>query len=169
MIAGIEKLKGVLMIHPDKIETIRDETILFLRKTGSYAKSPNEAWRGMREFIASSKLNVEALRFLGIWLDNPRATPEDQLRYDAAIVAATIKGKGDVGEKALKGGKCAVFTHKGRYAHLDKTFTQIYMKWLPVSNEKLDETRECFCEYFNMENLKTNPQSLITKIYIQIL
>ena len=168
MIAGIEKLKGVLMIHPDKIETIRDETILFLRKTGSYAKSPNEAWRGMREFIASSKLNVEALRFLGIWLDNPRATPEDQLRYDAAIVAATIKGKGDVGEKALKGGKCAVFTHKGRYAHLDKTFTQIYMKWLPVSNEKLDETRECFCEYFNMENLKTPEEVLVdTLFYVQ--
>jgi AraC family transcriptional regulator len=163
-----EKLKGVLMIEPDKIETIKEETILFIRKTGSYVKSPNDAWRAMREFIAANQLNVAGLRFFGISLDNPEITAEDKLRYDAAILAPTIKGKGEVGEKVLKGGKYAVFTHKGRYANLEKTFSQIFIKWLPASKEKLDETRDCFCEYLNMENIKIKPQELITKIYIPI-
>ena len=157
------------MIEPDKIETIKDEAIFFIRKTGSYTKSPNDAWRAMREFIATNQLNNEGLRFFGISLDNPQITAEDKLRYDAAILVTTIKEKGEAGERVLKGGKYAVFTHKGRYANLEKTFVQIFNKWLPASKEKLDESRDSFCEYINMENIKTKPQELNTKIYIPIV
>lgn len=156
-------------MQPDKIETIKDETILFIRKNGSYTQATNDAWRAMREFIKTSELNPLALRYFGISHDNPKVVPEEKLRYDAAILAPTIKPTGDALEGILKGGKYALFTHKGRYSNLEKTFSQILSKWLPKSGEKFDEARSSFCEYFDMEKMKTNPQDLITKIYIPLL
>ena len=153
----------------DKIETIKDETIIFIRKLGGYTQSTNDAWRVMRDFIKTNELNPLALRYFGVSHDNPRVVPEEKLRYDAAIVAPGIKPNGDLSEGILKGGKYALFTHKGRYSNLEKTFSQIMLKWLPKSGEKFDETRSLFCEYLDMEKMKTKPQELITKIYIPLV
>ncbi len=158
------------MTKPDTIESIKDVNIYFITKTGKDAKSPNEAWRAMRAIIEANAWKGTGLRYFGIWQNNPFTTKEADLCYDAAIVTSqNTERKTDLEEKVLKGGKYAMFTHKGKYANLEKTFSQILTKWLPKSNETFDETRNSFCEYIEMEKASANPQELITKIYIPIL
>jgi AraC family transcriptional regulator len=158
------------MIEPDKIETIEDQTILFISKMGGDAKSPNSAWNDMRKFINTNQLTGSFLRYFGISYEKTHPIAKGEFRYEAAIVNnPAAKEKGELEEKVLRGGKYAVFTHKGKYSNLDMTFQQIRLKWLPKSKEKLDETRTSFCEYVDMEKMKTNPQELITKIYIPLL
>jgi DNA gyrase inhibitor GyrI len=51
---------------------------------------------------------------------------------------------------------------------LDDMCNKIFLKWLPDSRENFDDARPFFCEYFNMECIKTNPEKLITKLYVPL-
>ena len=165
-----QKIKELPMIKPDKIEkNSPDFNLLFIRRCGNYQQTPWEAWQAMGKFIQDSHFDRSKLRHFGISHDNPEVTNEDKLRYDAAVLALPgAKEKGEIGRQTLKGGKYAIFTHRGAYSGLEGTFNQIFLKWLPDSRENLDETRPVFCEYLNMEYVKTDPDKLITKCYVPL-
>lgn len=164
------KIKELPMIKPDKIEKdLPDLHLLFIRRYGDYTKSPWLAWQAMSSFFNENRLDRSKMRYFGISHDNPQVTSEDKLRYDAAILApAGVNGKGELGTQTLKGGKYAIFTHRGSYEDLEDAFNRIFLKWLPESKENFDEARAPFCEYLNMEYIKTEPEKLITKIYIPL-
>ena len=159
------------MIHSDKIEkNLPDLNVFFIRKYGNYAKSPWEAWQSMIGFINENHLDRSKMRYFGLSHDDPQVTSENKLRYDAAILAPLgAKEKGEVGCQTLKGGKYAIFTHHGSYEGLETAFNKIFLKWLPDSREKFDESRPVFCEYFHMEYVKTEPDKLVTKLYIPLI
>jgi AraC family transcriptional regulator len=165
-----QKIKELPMIKPDKIEkNLPDLHLLFIRRHGNYIKSSAEAWRAMMNFIDQSHLDRSQLRYFGISHDDPQVANEDKLRYDAAIcMSEGTKEKGEIGHQTLKGGKYAIFTHHGAYQGLEESFSKIFLKWLPESKESFDESRSVFCEYFNMEYGKTDPEKLITKLYIPL-
>lgn len=165
------KIKELPMIKPDKIEKdLPDLHLLFIRRYGDYTKSPWLAWQAMSSFFNENRLDRSKMRYFGISHDNPQVTSEDKLRYDAAILApAGVNGKGEVGTQTLKGGKYVIFTHRGSYEGLEDAFNRIFLKWLPESKENFDESRAPFCEYLNMEYVKTEPEKLITKIYIPLI
>lgn len=169
--AMTQKIKELPMIKPDKIEkNTPDLNLLFVRRCGNYSQSPWEAWEAIIGFINENRLDRSHLRYFGISHDDPQVTSEDKLRYDAAILAPQgVKEKGEVGRQTLKGGKYAIFTHHGPYSGLEATFNKIFLKWLPDSQENFDETRPVFCEYFNMESVKTHPDKLMTKLYIPLI
>ena len=163
-----EKLKEMTVIKSDKIETVADLNLLFIRRCGSYLKSPHEAWQAMWGFIEANHLGNSVRRF-GISHDDPAVTNEDKLRYDACILApSSVKEKGEVGRTLLKGGKYAVFIHHGSYDKLPETFNRIFLIWLGQSGELFDETRSPFCEYLKTEYIKTDPSKLVTMIYIPL-
>lgn len=166
-----QKIKELPMIHPDKIEkNLPDLSLYFIRRYGNYTKSPWEAWPAMIGFINENYLDRSKMRYFGICHDAPQVTSEEKLRYDAAIFSPEkISEKGEVGRQVLKGGKYAIFIHHGSYHGLEETFNKIFLKWLPGSQENLDEDRPVFCEYFNMEYVKTEPENLVTKLYIPLL
>ena len=121
-------------------------------------------------FINENHLDRSKMRYFGISHDDPQVTNEDKLRYDAAILAPHgAKEKGEIGRQTLKGGKYAIFTHHGSYYGLEEAFNKIFLKWLPDSKENFDESRSVFCEYFNMEYVKTEPEKLVTKLYIPLI
>lgn len=164
------KIKEAPMIYPDTIETIAPVPLLFIRRIGSYSKTPWEAWKAMSQFIEDSHIDKMHIRRFGISHDDPQITDENKIRYDACILELPgIKEKAEVGRETLKGGKYAVFTHKGPYEHLEETWNRIVLKWLPVSHETVDVTRPQFDEYFNMEYYRTEPNKLVTKIHVPIL
>ena len=165
-----QKIKELPMIQPDKIEkSLPDIDLLFLRRKGTYAKSPWSAWQAMIAFIVENGLDRSTIRYFGISHDDPQVTAEDKLRYDAAIfVPQGAKEKGEFGRQVLKGGKYAIFTHYGPYEKLEETYNRIILKWLPASKETLDESRAVFCEYFRMEFVRTDPEKLITKLFIPL-
>lgn len=157
-------------ILPDKIENTQDLDLLFIRKLGKYLESGPKAWESMHhEVFDENHLDTTKLRYFGIRHDNPHVTTEDKLRYDACILTPeNIQPKGSVGKQILKGGKYAIFTHNGSHAKIDEIYDSIFLKWLPDSNENVDESRPCFEEYFNVEFVKTDQSKLVTKIYIPL-
>ena len=164
------KIKESPMIQPDKIEKIVNLPLLFIRRVGSYDKTPWDAWKAMNQFVEDTHLDKLHVRRFGIGHDDPQITDEDKIRYDACILQLPgMKEKGEVGQQTLKGGKYAVFTHNGLYERLEATWNRILLKWLPTSCEQLDDTRPPFCEHFHMEYYRTDSSKLITKIYIPIL
>lgn len=165
-----KKLKELPMIKPDKVEkSLPDLNLLFVRKHGNYTQSPWSAWEAMSGFINENHLDRSRMRYFGITHDDPRVTSEDKLRYDAAIlVPKGSKEKGEVGHQILKGGKYAIFTHHGSYDGIEEAFNRIFLKWLPDSKETFDKSRAVFCEYFNMEYVKTEPTKLVTWLYIPL-
>ncbi len=158
------------MIAPDKIETsLPDLPLLFIRKYGGYTQSSAKAWKLMMSFIKENHWDLSKLRYFGISHDNPEVASEDKLRYDAAILAPEgAREKGEVGRQIVKGGKYAIFTHLGSYEGLGEAFNRVFLKWLPHSKEVFDEARAVFCEYFHMEYAKTDPEKLVTKLYIPL-
>lgn len=166
-----QKIKELPMIKPDKIEkNLPDLSLLFVRRYGNYTQSPWEAWQAMIGFINENHLDRSKMRYFGLSHDDPQVTSEDKLRYDAAIlVPQGAKEKGEIGRQVLKGGKYAIFTHQGSYYGLEEAFNRIFLKWLPDSRERFDEARAVFCEYFNMEYVKTEPEKLVTKLYIPLI
>lgn len=165
-----QKIKGLPMIKPDKIEkNLPDLDLLFIRRYGNYTQSPGEAWPALLQFMNENHLDRSKVRCFGISHDNPQVTNEDKLRYDAAILNFPgIKEKGEVGRQTLSGGKYAIFAHHGSYYGLEETFDRVILKWLPESKESFDGSRPVFCEHFNMEFIETNPKKLVTKLYIPL-
>lgn len=161
-----QTLEELPMIQPEKITKTADMDLLFIRKVGNYAETPFLAWEALHAYIHANHL--QPLRYFGLSHDDPNITSEEKLRFDAAILAPGVKERGEVGRQTLRGGKYAIFTHKGPYSGLEETFKSIFLKWLPKSNETFDETRLPFCEYFHMELVKTDPQKLLTHIYIPL-
>lgn len=165
-----KKIKELPMIQPDKIEkNIPDINVLFIRRYGNYTKSPWSAWEAMVEFMHENNIDRSAQRYFGIAHDDPKITSEDKLRFDACILAQSgIKEQGEVGHQVIKGGKYAIFIHYGSYDGLDTVFYNIFLKWLANGNESYDDTRFVFCEYFKIEYVKTDPDKLVTQLFIPL-
>ncbi len=68
--------------------------------------------------------------------------------------------------KTLYAGRYAVFTHRGTFANLFKTYQYIFGTWLPVAGEKLDE-REDF-EVYEREVLSFDDANNAVKIFIPV-
>ena len=56
------------------------------------------------------------MKMFGIVHDDPDVTPEDKIRYDAAVaVSRPVSPEGEFGVMELAGGRYAVATHRGPY------------------------------------------------------
>lgn len=69
-------------------------------------------------------------------------------------------------KKVLQAGKYAVFTHRGTFANLFKTYQYIFGTWLPTAGVELDD-REDF-EVYEREVLSFDDPNNEVKIYIPI-
>lgn len=168
--SSAKKINNLPVLKPDSIEKTSDLHLLFIRRTGHYNESGMKAWKAMERFINASSLELTKLRFFGILNDDTQITAEVKVRYDACIlVPQDIKEKGELGRKVIKSGQYAIFTHLGAYSGLKETFQSIFLNWLPESQEKLESSKPCFCEYFNLEYARNDPSKLVTKLYIPLI
>lgn len=151
-----------------EIRSIPEQNVLFVRKTGPYAKAAGEAWGALMKYAYSRRLMSRETKGIGISHDSPDITPEDKIRYDACItVQGAVKPEGEVGLQKIGGGKYAVFLHAGPYEKLGETYTAIFSQWLPEAGAKLREA-PCFDIYLNRDPRRTKPENLRTEICIPI-
>lgn len=169
-----EQLRRINMKNFIGIKEIEDLKIISVRKIGKYSESAGEAWSTLCRFAYSNsigktdKVLSPESKFIGISYDNPDITSEKNLRYDACItVDKDIKTEGEVFNSVIKGGKYAVFMHKGPYENFTATYTAIFAEWLPNSNYKLRDVPS-FELYLNRDPRRTKPENLKTEIYIPI-
>ena len=117
--------KGDEMLEP-KIVEIEPIEVLYVRKTGSYMLSADEAWKTMVAFVKENQLFEKAVARYGISHDNPKVIEEYNLRYDACLeLDECINPKGEVSSKQISGGKYALFMHKGSVSLIGETFRNI--------------------------------------------
>jgi AraC family transcriptional regulator len=155
-----------LVMRPE-IRTVAPISVLFVRRTGPYDSSADQAFDELCRFAGPRGLLGPAARFIGISHDSPDVTEEAKRRYDACVtVDREVKTEGEVGQKALAGGRYAVFLHLGSYQTLTTTYHEIYESWLPGSGEHLRD--EPWFEIYANNPDHTKPEDLLTEIWIPI-
>ncbi|HAA56860.1 MAG TPA: AraC family transcriptional regulator [Myxococcales bacterium] len=150
------------------IQTLPEQRVMFVRKTGSYQDSSPQAWQALFGFLAKKNVPLQSVEMFGISHDTPSVTEPDKLRYDACVPAADdFKGEGEVGVQTIDGGTFAVFLHKGSYQKLNETYNNIFSVWLPQSQKELRD-EPCFEKYLNSLFTVPSEDDLQTEIYVPI-
>jgi AraC family transcriptional regulator len=151
-----------------KYVTRKEEEVLFVRREGSYEKSPYEAFDALLLFLKNEGLRQEIKMFYGMALDDPHIVDPTKLRFDACVSLSTKAiAKGEVGKKILPGGPYALFLHIGTYHLIEKTLAEIYQYWYPNSGKEFADAQPIF-EYPDLFNDAVSDTELITKIYMPL-
>lgn len=135
--------------------------VYYLRKVGSYQKTPSTAWKEIRDMLSAKGKDFTQVRCFGISHDCPVSVAEDKLRYDACISAEGGELE-ELKQQVIPGGYFAVFTHVGPFNTVGAVYDYIFSEWLPETNNCMGEGLT-FCEYFNIG--ASNPT---TKIYLPL-
>jgi len=161
-----KKRKGNEMLEP-KIVEIEPIEVLYVRKTGGYIHSADEAWKAMVAFVNENGLFEKAIARYGIAHDNPSVIEEDNLRYDACLeLNESVNPMGEVSIKQIAGGKYALFMHKGSYALLGESFKNIG-DWIVESGVELRD-EPSFQKYLDLDPTGIKEKDLKTELYIPI-
>lgn len=85
---------------------------------------------------ARDLLSGVAGSMVGVYLDDPSATPAADLRSVAGVpVGEDFPLEAPLQEYRLPAGRRAVLVHKGPYAGLPAAYDALYGQWLPASGE----------------------------------
>ena len=151
-----------------KIKELKTKKVIYVNSIGDYSgQGTEDAWNAVCGFAENKRLFGRNTEFIGISHDGPNVTDTEKLRYDACVaVDKEILPEGRVGVKTIKGGKYAMFLHKGPYSGFQELYDYIYGIWLPESGLQLRDI-PCFEKYLNSLD-KTKPENLKTEVYIPI-
>jgi len=151
-----------------EFQTLTNQKVFYVRKTGPYKKAAEEAWGAIMKFTYSNRLMSKNSQCFGISYDDPHVTEADKLRYDACVtIDEDIEPEGEVGVQTIEGGRYAVFLHKGPYEKFQETYDWIFKTWLPESGKTLRDI-PCYEKYLNRDPRRTKPENLRTEIFIPI-
>ncbi len=151
---------------PVAVKELQPMRIIFLRHVGPYSQV-GATWGRLMSWAGPRGLLGPGMKMIGIVHDDPDVTPQDKIRYDAAVVISRpVEPEGEIGTMELPGGKYAVVTHKGPYDGLGKTYQQVYGNWLPKSGHELRDT-PAFEQYLNSPQ-NTRPEDLLTLIHVPV-
>lgn len=164
-------LKGLVMKHFVEIREIEDEKVYYVRKIGPYQESGPQAYNELKKFIMKNKLEMSdvnpKVKLIGLSHDDPWVTEADKCRFDACItVTKDVPLDKNVNIQNIKGGKYAVFLHKGPYNEVGPVYQAICGEWLPNNNYKLRDLPLLEVYLNNPDN--TKPEDLLTEIYLPI-
>ncbi len=155
------------MLKPEYINR-KAETILFVRKVGDYKETPTIAFQVLVQFLEDKKITKEKINaYYCMGLDDPHTVERSKCRFDAcvALKEATCP-QGEVGQRSIPGGRCAVFTHRGPYSEIERALEDIFRLWYPTAQEELADASQ-FCELLNPWDAIPDEER-ITKIYIPL-
>lgn len=125
------------------------------------------AFERLAAWAAGAGVVLGTTRVIAVSYDDPKAVPAADLRSDACLelppgVAATPPTI----ERAIAGGRYAVYRHVGPYADLHKAFSAIYRDLMPAAG-LVPADRPPFEVYLN-DARTTAPADLVTDIHIPI-
>ncbi|MFC3034025.1 GyrI-like domain-containing protein [Pseudoalteromonas fenneropenaei] len=103
-------------------------------------------------------------RFFGVYYDDPKSVPVEQLRAMACISVAqhTDLEHPQLQKLTIPAGETISLLFKGDYTELEQPYEWLFGQWLPQSNLELADFPP-FEEYLN-DNRTTAPQDLLTRI-----
>jgi len=120
-----------------EVKEIDGLRVAALRHVGPYP-GLSEAFAPLSRIAGAAGLFRPGVFMLGIFHDDPRRTPEAELRSDAAILVGEDTPIPDgLTEARLSGGRYATTTHTGPYSGLGDTWGRFMGEWLPGSGHEV--------------------------------
>lgn len=148
------------MLQPSYVVR-KERPVLFVRRIGDYAATPFLAFEALERFLAEEGVTQEQIvSFYSIALDDTNIVEREKCRFDVCVeLKHRILPKGEFGEKMLRGGRFALFLHRGPYSAIEESFRAIFLSWYPSSSVVLANAPP-FCE------MTQDPHQ--TKLYIPL-
>lgn len=136
----LEKLKNInsanhsgLNVSIQKMEPLR---VGFMRRIGAYETTIESQPEILSYMRATIDIGDEQ-SVIGIPLDDPSITAEENLRYDVCIpVDDQFSPIGEIGVQLIDGGDYAVIQHPGAMHDVEETVLALFGDWFPVSNRE---------------------------------
>ncbi len=108
-----------------KVQTLEEMHLAFLRHLGPYENVGDHLWAELADWAEQKQIPGKPV-LLGLAQDPPGITPDDKLRFDAAIrVPGPFPGEGAIGYQVLPSKTFAVTTHVGHYRSLPQAYGEI--------------------------------------------
>lgn len=146
-----EGLKQGHTLHKSLIErvwnmnvTVKDfppKRAAYFRHTGSYLETGGN-WQKLLAWVGSHGLFRPGAEFIGISLDDPETTEEDECRHDACITLPegfNENAHSGASYQTLPGGLYAVYRYYDTIDKLLLSFRSLYLQWLPESGYEADD------------------------------
>ncbi len=150
-----------------KIVELPDLNLAYIRHFGSYDKVGKSFQRLMLWAAKNLVLKLKPTT-VGIVHDNPDLTEEVNVRFDACIVTTKeIQPKGEIGYKQIKGGRFAVFRHKGPYESFYPVYDYIYN--ICLFEQRWELRDEPALEWYVKSPPFFKPESFVTDFYLPII
>lgn len=140
--------------------------VFFVRHVGAYSRI-SEAFARLEELAGAAGLLDASAKRLAVYRDDPKTTPEAQLRSDAGVIVPEgAPLPAGLGELRIAGGRHARAVHLGPYEGLGDAWARLKKEWLPKSGERLGNgvTYEV---YLNTP-MEVRPEELVTELYLPL-
>jgi AraC family transcriptional regulator len=138
-----------------------------VRHIGPYSEIA-EAFERLGEAAGKAGLFGSGALMLGLYHDDPRVTPEGELRSDAAITLRDgAKVPPGLTEQVVPGGRFARMTYNGPYDGLPDAWKELMGEWFPNSGESSGDG--IAYELYRNDPTDTAPEDLVTEIYVPLV
>jgi AraC family transcriptional regulator len=126
-----------------------------------------EAFGKLGEIAGPAGLFVPNSRMIGVYYDDPDATPESELRSKAGVtVSDSAKLPPGLTEVRIPAGRVARATHIGGYEGLNETWARLTGEWLEQSGQRMGEGVSY--EIYLNTPMDTPKEKLRTELYIPL-
>jgi AraC family transcriptional regulator len=154
-------------VHIQNLPAIRIAT---LQHKGDY-QTIGSTFERLMVWAAGQGLVKAGTRTFGLYYDDPKSKPADELRSDACVEIPPgyehdASSHAEVRTAKTSDRRCAVFVFTGPYSELENPYRWLYDTWLPQSGEE-PRNDAPFEEYLN-DARNTPPAELKTAICIPL-
>jgi len=147
-----------------QIRPVPAMTLVTAPHTGSYM-DVGQAFGRLFGRLAMLGLLADRTKMIGIYLDDPSAVAEDELR---SLAGALIEGEvpADMASYETPARDYAVLRHKGPYSDMRPAYRWMFGTWLPQSGREAADA-PVLEEYLNNPR-DTSPAELLTDLYLPL-
>lgn len=152
---------GEIKMHPVEIRDHTARRLIGLPHRGAYMNI-GEKFEAAAAMIAARNLWGQCGPMIGVYLDDPDAVDEKDLRSFAGVEWCGDEIPDGFESTEITGGRTAVLTYKGPYATLKTGYDALYGGWLPTSGETPADA-PCYEVYLN-DPRETAAEDLLTDL-----
>ena len=129
----LEELLEGCQLSATRVQEFSELHLAFIRHVGPYESVSDQLWHPLEEWWRRRRLPGRPI-FLGIAHDAPGITPDNKLRFDAAVrLPQPVETGPGIGFQTLTLGEAAVTRHVGPYGTIPAAYRTIFSRLKQLS------------------------------------